>query len=85
MYYLRFLGEAAVTSESTRLEDAFAISFTARSNASLFTAEGFANPLTFLTNCSAAARISSSVAGGLTLYSVLMFLHTFFTSTVAIG
>jgi hypothetical protein len=32
-------------------------------------------PLIFLTNCSDAARISSSVAGGSKLNNVLMFLH----------
>jgi len=33
-------------------------------------------PLTFLTNCNDAARISSSVTGGWKLKSVFMFLHT---------
>jgi hypothetical protein len=33
-------------------------------------------PLIFLTNCKDAAWISSSVAGGSKLKSVLMFLHT---------
>jgi hypothetical protein len=42
--------------------------------------EGLANPLIFLTNCRAAARISSAVAIGSKLYSVLMFLHTLLTS-----
>jgi hypothetical protein len=38
------------------------------------------NPLSFLTNCSDAARISSSVAGGAKLKRVLMLLHTVLTS-----
>ena len=38
-------------------------------------------PLIFLTYWSAAARISSSVAGGSKLYKVLMFRHTSITSS----
>jgi hypothetical protein len=38
---------------------------------------GVLKPLIFRTNCSDAARISSPVAGGSKLYSVLMFLHIF--------
>lgn len=52
-----------------------ATSSTARSKAALFALEGLLNPLSFLTNCSDAARISCSVAGGLKLNRVLMFLH----------
>jgi hypothetical protein len=37
--------------------------------------EGLLKPQSFLTNCNDAARISSSVAGGSKLNSVLMFLH----------
>jgi len=37
--------------------------------------DGLLNPLIFLTNCNEAARISSSVAGGAKLNSVLIFLH----------
>jgi hypothetical protein len=37
--------------------------------------DGLLKPLIFLTNCSEAARISSSVAGGSKLNNVLMFLH----------
>jgi hypothetical protein len=42
--------------------------------------DGLVNPLSFLTNCSDAARISSSVAGGAKLNRVLMLLHTVVTS-----
>jgi hypothetical protein len=37
--------------------------------------DGVLKPLIFLTNCSEAARISSSLAGGSKLKSVRMFLH----------
>jgi hypothetical protein len=47
----------------------------ARSNAARFACEGALNPLSLRTNCKEAARISSSVAGGAKLKSVLMFLH----------
>ena len=50
-------------------------SATARSNASAFALEGFADPLILRTYCSAEAWISSSVAGGSKLWSVLMFRH----------
>jgi hypothetical protein len=79
----RFLEGALVTSELSSFEDAIATSATAQLKAFSFTAEGLANPLIFLTNCRAAACISSSVAGGLKLYSTLMFLHTLFTSVSA--
>ena len=52
-----------------------ATSSTARSKAALLALEGALNPLSFLTNCKDAARISASVAGGSKLKSVLMFLH----------
>ncbi len=79
----RFLDGELVTSELRSFEEAIATSATARLKASSFTMEGLANPLIFLTNCRAAAWISSSVAGGLKLYSTLMFLHTLFTSAIA--
>src|SRR6266446_3731791 len=44
-------------------------------NATSLTFDGLLKPLTFLTNCRAAARISSSVTGGAKLKRVLMFLH----------
>ena len=52
-----------------------AISSTARSNAASFAFDGFCDPLTLRTYCSAAARTSSSLTGGSKLWSVLMFLH----------
>ena len=51
------------------------ISSTENRNAASFAFDGFVKPLTLRTNCSAAARISSSVDGGSKLKSVLMFLH----------
>src|SRR5688572_15949968 len=44
-------------------------------NAFSLAREGALNPLSFRTNCSDEAMISSSVAGGSKLNSVLMFLH----------
>ena len=52
-----------------------AISSTARMNAASFAFDGVADPLTLRTYWSAAARTSSSVAGGSKLWSVLMFRH----------
>src|SRR5438105_6143382 len=43
--------------------------------AAMFAFEGLLKPESLRTNCSDAARISSSVAGGSKLNSVLMFLH----------
>jgi hypothetical protein len=51
------------------------MSSTAALNAASFAEEGLVNPLILRTNCSEAARISSSVAGGSKLKSGLMFLH----------
>ena len=48
---------------------------TARKNAASFVMDGLVEPLTLRTNCSAAAWISSSVAGGSKLCSVLMLRH----------
>lgn len=52
------------------------MSSTAAANAASFALAGLLKPLIFLTNCSDAARISSSVTGGSKLNSVLMLLHT---------
>ena len=49
-------------------------SIAARNEAS-FAFEGLLKPVIFLTNCSEAARISSSVTGGSKLKRVLIFLH----------
>lgn len=76
----RFRGEAVVTRDPSRLEEARVTSSTARLNAFWFAADGLANPLIFLTNCRAAIRISSSIAGGSKLNRVLIFLHTSLTS-----
>src|SRR6202049_184642 len=53
-------------------------SATARSNASALACDGLLKPDSFLTNCSAEAWISSSVAGGSKLNSVLMLRHICF-------
>lgn len=47
----------------------------ARSNACWFADEGFAEPLTLRTYCSAAAPISSGVAGGAKLCRTLILRH----------
>ena len=60
---------------SRRRWDAEATSSTAALNASSFLRDGARYPLTFRTNCSAAARISSSVAVSSGLRSVLMLRH----------
>jgi hypothetical protein len=57
-----------------------ATSSTARSKAARLALDGLLKPLSFLTNWSEAARISSSVAGGAKLKRVLIFLHTAVTS-----
>src|SRR5687767_4552888 len=72
----RFLGGALVSSELRKLPDIAAMSSTATRNAASLAFDGLLKPLTFLTNCNEAARISSSVTGGWKLKSVLMFLHT---------
>jgi len=51
------------------------ISSTARSKAASFRFAGFRYPLTLRTNCSAAARISSSVAGSSKSRKTLMLRH----------
>src|SRR5438105_6305376 len=71
----RLLGGALVSSEFSRRPQTPAISSTADSNAASFALEGLWKPLTFLTNCNEAARISSGVTGGSKLKRILMFLH----------
>jgi hypothetical protein len=51
-------------SSSSRLAVASAICWTARSKASTLAFDGFAEPLTLRTYCSAASWISLSLAGG---------------------
>ena len=71
----RFFGGALVSSELRSLAALAAISSTAARNAASLAFDGLLKPLTFLTNCNEAARISSSVTGGWKLKSVLMLLH----------
>jgi len=52
-----------------------ATSATARSNASALVCDGLLKPDSLRTNCSAEAWISSPVAGGSKLNSVLMLRH----------
>src|SRR5881396_638112 len=79
----RFRGPASVTSESNKARAAAVISLTARSNAASLARDGFVKPESFLTNWSEASRISSSVAGGSKLNSVLMFRHMGFSPGIS--
>ena len=65
-----------MTSASSKLRLIAVTSSTAVAKACSFACEGFVEPLILRTNCIAAARTSSSVAGGSKLNRVLMFLHT---------
>src|ERR1700730_3034298 len=71
----RSRGGAFVTSASRNARAARATSSTPRAKAASLALDGLEKPLNFRTNCSEDARISSSVAGGLKLYSVLMLRH----------
>src|SRR5260370_42100869 len=71
----RSRGGAFVTSASSRARAARATSSTVWANGASFALDGFEKPLNFRTNCRDDARISSSVAGGLKLCSVLMLRH----------
>jgi hypothetical protein len=71
----RFFGAAVDSSEARSLPEILAMSSTAERKTASFTLDGLLKPLIFLTNCSDAARISSSVTGGSKLNSVLIFLH----------
>ena len=62
-------------SDARRRRAASVTSSTARSNAAWFAREGRVLPLSFRTNCSAEARISSSVAGGSKFARTLMLRH----------
>src|SRR6266404_1489238 len=57
----------------------------ARLKAASLALAGLVKPLSLRTNCSADARISSSVAGGLKLCRVLIFRHIRFGSLLKIG
>src|SRR4030095_8575580 len=71
----RSRGGAFVTRASRRSRAAAATRSTARAKASSFALDGLVKPLSFRTNCRDDARISSSVAGGAKLWSVLMLRH----------
>src|SRR5262249_51412420 len=71
----RSRGGAVVTRASSNSCAVCVTCSTARLKAAWFALEGRVNPLSLRTNCSAEARISSSVAGGSKLCSVLMFRH----------
>jgi len=60
----RFLGRAFDSSDASKRPEIWATASTAEKNAASFAFDGLVNPLIFLTNCSDAARISSSVTGG---------------------
>src|SRR3954463_15435113 len=64
-----------MTRDRTSFSAASVTSLMARLNASSLARDGFVVPLNLRTNCKAEARISSSVAGGSKLASVLMFRH----------
>src|SRR5258708_23666791 len=76
----RFFGGAVVSSERRSRIDTPATSSTAAKNTPSFAFDGLLKPLIFLTNCSEAARTSSSVTGGSKLKSVLIFRHIGVTS-----
>src|SRR5215469_4207777 len=71
----RFFGVAVVSSALSNLLETATIPSTAAANTASFAFDGLLKPVIFRTNCSDAARISSSVTGGSKLKSVLMFLH----------
>ena len=71
----RLRGAEWVTSDSSKRVEAAVTSSTARANAASFAFEGLAAPLSLRTYWSAASWISSAVAGGSKLWSVLMFRH----------
>src|SRR5690606_26997212 len=68
-------GGALVTSDRTSRSAAVVPSSTARLTASSSAFDASFVPLSLRTNCSAEARISSSVAGGRNFASVLMLRH----------
>ena len=71
----RSCGGLFVESESISRRATTATSSTASSKAAALTFEGRVKPLSLRTNCSDAARTSSSVAGGSKLNSVLILRH----------
>jgi hypothetical protein len=71
----RSRGTAFVSSELSKSRETAATASTAAWKAASLAFEGLEKPLTLRTYCKAADRISSSVAGGSKLKSVLIFLH----------
>jgi hypothetical protein len=71
----RSRGGVVATSPSSMRFELWKISSTATSKASVFCFDGLRVPAIFRTNCSAAARMSSSVAGGEKLNRGLMLRH----------
>src|SRR5581483_5359285 len=71
----RSFGGVCASRESRKVLVATVMASTALRKAASLAFEGLWKPLTLRTNCSEAARISSSVAGGSKLKSTLMFLH----------
>src|SRR6202030_305060 len=77
----RFFGGAVVARECKRRAEIAAISSIAARNEASLAFDGLLKPVIFLTNCSDAARISSSVTGGSKLKRVLILRHILMTST----
>jgi hypothetical protein len=73
---LLFGGALVSRERRSRVETPATSSIAARNAASL-AFDGLLKPLIFLTYCSDAARISSSVTGGSKLKSIFMFRHIF--------
>ena len=71
----RLFGDAFVSSDRSRRIETAATSSTAARNAASFAFDGLVKPLIFRTNCSDAARTSSSVTGGSKLNNGRMFRH----------
>jgi hypothetical protein len=71
----RLRGGACVSSAVNNVVQLDATSSTARLNAASLANEGLLKPLTLRTNCSAAARTSSSVTGGSKLKRSFIFRH----------
>src|SRR5215467_1312156 len=71
----RFLGGAVVSIEYKRRRETIVTSSTAASNEASLALDGLANPVILRTNCKAATRTSSSVAGGAKLKRTLILRH----------
>lgn len=78
----RSRGGAAVDSEAIRVRATAATSSTALAKATALAFDGVLKPLSFRTNCRDAAQISSSVAGGSKLNSVLMLRHKVYSPAI---